>query len=273
MQRVILGQSIVDLPLRQLTFKDEVQKLEPKATQLLALLIQHQGEVVTRDQILNEIYPGQYVTDGAINRLMADLRKALHQDPSLKNCIRTVPKSGYQLQVIASALPSTSSATSHSSASEPLLPSHSTRYRAWFIGSAMLLFAGVLASLGIWAVGERSCLVPLDWGIGGPNPQAYRVCVEEDQGVPSPSVHIEGAGKFGFVALSQFASAEHYRSQRVRFTLQVRVEPGNALLGLFLRADKVGQTKELAFINSSQKGDPVTETDGWKPGLINPSSR
>lgn len=263
MQRVILGQSIVDLSLRQLTFKDEDQKLEPKTAQLLALLIQHQGEMVTRDHILAEIYPGQYVTDGAINRLMADLRKVLHRDPTLKNCIRTVPKSGYQLQVVVSPLPSACSATSLPPTSEPSPSSITAQSRAWLLGSAVLLLLGILTFFGFQEFGEHSCKNPLDWGIGGSNPSAYRACIDNDEGAPAPSIHIEGAGKFGFVALSRFATAENYRAQRVRFTLQVRVEPGDALLGLYLRADKAGQAKELAFINSSQKGDPITETNGW----------
>lgn len=260
MQQILLGQSIVELALRQITFKDDEHKLEPKAAQLLTLLIQHQGAIVSRERILAEVFPGQYVTDGAINRLMADLRKALHRDPTLKNCIRTVPKSGYQLQAPVSPLPSQAYAAPPS---PPISAGTTPRYRTWRFACALIVLLAMVAQASYLLLAERHCQPNSYWGIGGPNSRDYRVCEDADQGAPAPSVLIEGNGASGFIALTRYQWDESYRARRVRFTLQLRVEQRTALLGLFLRADKQGHAKELAFVNSSMQGDTVSESNGW----------
>ncbi|MGS2720184.1 winged helix-turn-helix domain-containing protein [Paraglaciecola aestuariivivens] len=68
-------------------------QLRPKQMQLLCLLVAHQGEPVTRERILEELWPGRYGTDEALSRTMSELRKAL--GPSVE--IKTIPKTGYCL--------------------------------------------------------------------------------------------------------------------------------------------------------------------------------
>ena len=70
--------------------------IEPKAMQVLHVLIRAHGDLVTRENIMNEVWSGRYVTEYALNNTIATLRK--HLDPLNKDAyIVTRPKRGYQL--------------------------------------------------------------------------------------------------------------------------------------------------------------------------------
>ena len=54
--------------------------LEPKAFDLLVFLLSHAGELVTKQQILDVVWQGTAVSDNALTRVVAQLRKALGDD-------------------------------------------------------------------------------------------------------------------------------------------------------------------------------------------------
>src|SRR5258705_14017355 len=54
--------------------------LEPKVFDLLVLLLERQGQVVTKQEILDAVWPRTAVTDNAMTRIVAHLRKALGDD-------------------------------------------------------------------------------------------------------------------------------------------------------------------------------------------------
>lgn len=60
------------------------------------LLAHANGELVTRQQIMQSVWKGRYVTDYALNNLVSSLRKYLATDNN-KEYIKTRPKRGYQL--------------------------------------------------------------------------------------------------------------------------------------------------------------------------------
>ncbi len=74
----------------------EPRALEPKAFDLLVCLVRHAGEVVTKTQILDEVWAGTAVTDNALTRVIAQLRRALGDDPREARFIETVPTRGYR---------------------------------------------------------------------------------------------------------------------------------------------------------------------------------
>ncbi|MCD2340644.1 winged helix-turn-helix domain-containing protein [Ideonella azotifigens] len=69
--------------------------LEPKPLRILSMLLRRAGEVVTRDDLLAELWPGTPVVDKAVTNAVGKLRQAL--GPDGVNCISTVPKLGYRL--------------------------------------------------------------------------------------------------------------------------------------------------------------------------------
>lgn len=70
--------------------------LEPKASALLAYLVAHQGRDISRDELMHEVWGGHIVSDGAINRVIVRLRRALGDEQKARRYIVTVPKVGYR---------------------------------------------------------------------------------------------------------------------------------------------------------------------------------
>ena len=70
--------------------------LEPKASSLLNYFIQNPSRDLSRDELLQNVWDGQIVSDGAINRVVVQLRKNLSDDSKIKHLIVTVPKVGYR---------------------------------------------------------------------------------------------------------------------------------------------------------------------------------
>ncbi|AOT07678.1 winged helix-turn-helix domain-containing protein [Pseudoalteromonas luteoviolacea] len=81
----------------QIRVDDKVRSVEPKVLQVLALLAKHQGEVVTHEQFLTQIWPNMVVGPNAIQRCIAQLRKVLNDDAKTPALIMTHPKIGYSL--------------------------------------------------------------------------------------------------------------------------------------------------------------------------------
>ena len=67
--------------------------------QILKILITHEGEVMSRDQILDEIWGyDDFPTERAIDTHIARLRQKLEDDPSQPKHILTVYGAGYKFQ-------------------------------------------------------------------------------------------------------------------------------------------------------------------------------
>ena len=73
-------------------------KLQDQPLQILVLLLEHAGEVVTREQIQNKLWPpGTYVDyDNAINSAIRKLREALDDDSGSPGFIETFARRGYR---------------------------------------------------------------------------------------------------------------------------------------------------------------------------------
>ncbi|SEA67983.1 winged helix-turn-helix domain-containing protein [Alkalimonas amylolytica] len=92
-----LGQWQLNPVTHQLGVEDEWQTLEPKVYQLLAYFIEHQGRVISLEELHQNIWTGQVVTDTAVRRSISKLRHALG-DTDAKNprFIHSVMKRGYR---------------------------------------------------------------------------------------------------------------------------------------------------------------------------------
>lgn len=73
--------------------------LEPKAYDLLVLLASRSGALVTRQEVLDRVWAGVYVTDNAVARVIAQVRRVLGDSARDSRYIETVPTRGYRLIV------------------------------------------------------------------------------------------------------------------------------------------------------------------------------
>jgi predicted ATPase/DNA-binding winged helix-turn-helix (wHTH) protein len=70
--------------------------LTPKAFDVLRYLVEHAGQLVTQDELLDALWPGGYVQPEVLKHQVLKLRKALDDDPRVPRCIETVPRRGYR---------------------------------------------------------------------------------------------------------------------------------------------------------------------------------
>ena len=82
----------------------EEVRLEPKVVDLLVLLSNRYGAVVSRDALFDALWPGTIVGDDALSRTVFKLRRALGDDPKTPRFVETVPKRGYRLLVAPTAI-------------------------------------------------------------------------------------------------------------------------------------------------------------------------
>ncbi len=88
----------LDLRAYQLRRAGRVLKLEPTPMELLLFLVEHRGELVTRDQIVERIW-GKDVfldTDNSINGAIRKIRQVLKDDPEQPRFVETVSGKGYR---------------------------------------------------------------------------------------------------------------------------------------------------------------------------------
>lgn len=77
---------------------DAVTRLEPQPARVLALLVEHRGEVVTRTEIQNRVWSGDTFVDfeHGLNYCIARIRTALGDSASEPRFVETLPRRGYR---------------------------------------------------------------------------------------------------------------------------------------------------------------------------------
>jgi len=80
-------------------------RLQPKAFEILRVLVEHAGRLVTKDELLRRVWPDALVEENNLNKNISVLRKAL-DDAGGRCHIETVPRVGYRFtaDVIQGAL-------------------------------------------------------------------------------------------------------------------------------------------------------------------------
>ena len=90
------GDFCLDSKRNILTASGEPVALTYKAIQTLLVLIENQGRVVTKDEILNCVWKDTFVEENSLTRNISVLRKVLGETPNSKKFIETVPRLGYR---------------------------------------------------------------------------------------------------------------------------------------------------------------------------------
>ena len=71
-------------------------QVEPKVFEVLPYLIRHRDRFVSRDELITQLWPHPVITDTAVNRCVAEARKALGDDGTRQQIIRTQYIRGYR---------------------------------------------------------------------------------------------------------------------------------------------------------------------------------
>jgi transcriptional activator of cad operon len=103
----------------------ETARVEVRTMRLLVCLAEHAGEVVSIDDLLNQVWSEVTVTPDSVYQAVASLRRLLGDDPKQPTYIATVPRLGYRM--VATVTPWVD---------QPIAPTPGPRLRGGFIRAA-----------------------------------------------------------------------------------------------------------------------------------------
>src|SRR5262244_1465190 len=95
-QRIIFDPFSLDLVNECLWQGPKAIKLRPKAFAVLNYLLERPGQLVTKTQLLNSIWPETFVGDAVLKVTIRQLREALDDDPKSPRFIETAHRRGYR---------------------------------------------------------------------------------------------------------------------------------------------------------------------------------
>src|SRR5690242_10090135 len=82
----------VDIARMSVTRAGTPVALEPKAFDVLRFLLENRDRLVTKEELLDTIWPATFVTPNVLTRAIAQLRKAIGDDAQEARYIETVTK-------------------------------------------------------------------------------------------------------------------------------------------------------------------------------------
>ena len=91
------GRCVIDSDKHQLLVSGIRRHIEPQVFDLLLLLVEQGGEVVSQDALIETVWRGRIVSDSAISVRINAARKAVGDDGSKQAIIKTVPRRGFRL--------------------------------------------------------------------------------------------------------------------------------------------------------------------------------
>lgn len=92
-----IGDWLVSPTLDQIEREGETIKLEPRTMRLLLRLSQAPGEVVSGQQLLDDVWAGVVVSSQSVYQAISQLRKLLGDVDEAPTYIATIPRKGYRL--------------------------------------------------------------------------------------------------------------------------------------------------------------------------------
>jgi DNA-binding winged helix-turn-helix (wHTH) protein/TolB-like protein/lipoprotein NlpI len=90
------GPYVLNRAERRLWLESQPVPLEPKAFDTLVALVEKSGRLVSKEELMREVWPDTFVEEVNLARNISTLRKVLAPGFDGKPCIETVPKHGYR---------------------------------------------------------------------------------------------------------------------------------------------------------------------------------
>jgi len=97
MDEFFIGDFRIDIKRSEIIYQKNISTLEPKVLKVLLLLAEKPGEIISRETLLDEVWPDVIVETNTLQRCIAQLRKAFNDDAKTQAFITTHPRRGYSL--------------------------------------------------------------------------------------------------------------------------------------------------------------------------------
>ncbi|GAB2915401.1 winged helix-turn-helix domain-containing protein [Rheinheimera gaetbuli] len=110
-----LGVWYIEPGINRISSEECKLQLEPRLMTTLLLLLRANGQTVSDEQLLNNVWPNVVVSDASLYQVIAQLRKALTDQQKPYQLIERVQRKGYRLLQHASMLPPPNTAISQHS--------------------------------------------------------------------------------------------------------------------------------------------------------------
>ena len=94
--RYVFDGYILDTQRYELSCRGEAIKLRPKVFEVLHYLIRHRERVVSKDELLEHLWPHQFIADGTLNACVMAVRKAIGDSGQGQRRIQTFHGRGYR---------------------------------------------------------------------------------------------------------------------------------------------------------------------------------
>jgi uncharacterized protein len=91
---------VLDVPRRMLLFGSEAKPLSEKIFQILLVLLESGGDVISKERFFNEVWPNETVSDQNLTQHICVLRNLLRNGDRDRSLILAVPGRGYRLGTI-----------------------------------------------------------------------------------------------------------------------------------------------------------------------------
>ncbi len=96
--------------------------LQPKAFEILLALVERPGEVVSKEELMESVWPDTFVEEINLTKNISVLRKALANGDGTQDYIQTIPKRGYRFVAAVSVAQPEPSATQQFIFTPPAIP-------------------------------------------------------------------------------------------------------------------------------------------------------
>jgi Tol biopolymer transport system component/DNA-binding winged helix-turn-helix (wHTH) protein len=228
------GDFRIDIRERRLMRGSAEISLAPKVFDLLRLFVEHPGQLLTKDVLLEKLWPQSFVEEGTLAVYVSILRKALDDTDVTSRHIETVPKSGYRFtpKVTIESPPSTGS------------PKSTPRFR----GIGIVILACIsLAALGLNGV-RRQHPVFTGYALEGSRPLTSSPGI-----VSQPALSADGQS-LAYVWEAFDGAPINVYVQNIAGTDRQKLTdgPGNSFAPAFSP-----DGREIAYLHMAQDGAPV----------------
>jgi TolB-like protein/DNA-binding winged helix-turn-helix (wHTH) protein len=142
-QRLTFDRFVLDLARGCCLSGGEELHLRPKSFEILTYLASNPGRVVSKDELLESVWPNVCVTEDSVVQCITELRSVL--DDHEQRIVRTVPRRGYRFEVMPTPNFSSRPRDNRKVTRRPM---------ALAMAAAALLIAGIATAGFLWTVGN-----------------------------------------------------------------------------------------------------------------------
>ena len=181
---------VVDLDRGELRVGGTAVSLRPKTFALLAYLAGRPGRLLTKDELIDAVWPDVTVTDDSLVQCVSELRAAFGDDG--QSLIKTVPRRGYLLNApLVEATQADETSGINANAAPPHDAPPRPAVRSWSLPLLAAVAAAVVLAGALWfglghrqqsgaVVGKNTITILPLAGVGGQNAADLAEAVTED---------------------------------------------------------------------------------------------